>query len=41
MMQLAHTKGAPAEAGGLSTSSLPLIFDTRPAQMTDGPANAE
>ena len=28
----------PAEAGGISTSSLPVMFDARPVRMPDGPA---
>ena len=31
-------ESGPAEIGGLSTSSLPVIFDARPAQIPDGPA---
>ena len=34
-------EGGPAETRGLSASNLPLIFDTRPARMPDGLANAE
>ena len=31
-------EGGPAEAGGLSTSILPFIFDTRPVRIPDSPA---
>ena len=31
-------EGGPAETGGLSVSSLPLIFEARPTRMPDGPA---
>ena len=33
-------KDGPAEAGGLSTSNLPLISIPHPARMPDGPTKA-
>ena len=33
-------EGGPANVGGFSASSLPLVSIPRPARMTGGPANA-